>query len=1475
MKMRNLLFVASFLIFSSSVAQAQMKNHARMAPLFLENAGQVSTTNGEAADNVLYYMQTPKLDFFVTNDGLTYVFKEAVYPEDYKYEPSPDKNASPDIDIRWHRVDVSFEGAAISRNNAKTTFNADAPGVSFYKANFQTGEGGMPVIEKLVFENAWPGIDIEFVVDEDHLKYNFILHPGADISAIKMNFKGQDDLGYEDGNLVITTSLGTIKEGELISFTESGTPLEIKSDLNENNLTFYSETDLSGISETIIIDPPLVWSTYYGGSVSDEALVMEYNSGNSFIYALFKTQSLNFPTLDAPGPLDYYQGSNGGSIDFAVVKYDEDGIINWATYVGGSGNDDPSNLFYNGTVMIVVGYTQSGDFPLQNQPGAFYDNTLGGGQDGFIMAFPIGDALLWSTYFGGSGNDKFTDVVFGNNRISAVGETFSADIPFVDPGGGAYFDNTTATPNAYLAEFDLTFAQTWGTYLGGSNWDVISYCDMDDAGRLAVAFSTFSNDIPLVNTISGSYTAPYVLNHDICLMTFNSSRANIWTTYVSGQANEWANDLIFDDKNQLYVVGVSYSADFPVSNALGAGYYEPVKKTGADGIQMMFSDSLALLYSSFFGGNSNDVAFGITIDSKKRIYVVGDAQSNNLDTINPYDGSYFDGIANGSYDGFLAEYDSTFNLRWATYLGGAGYDRISDVRVTPNDHIFTVGFSESLNHPVLDMGMGAYYDDAIGGTRDAILTKFIPCPEDFDTLYGTDSVCMNEVGQIYASGSGTSYLWSTTETTDTINPVITSDTIFTVAVVGPYGCIEVDTFMITMNPLPAYNFYGDTAVCINDSATIWVNEGYTSYAWEYGQTDSTMTYLPVATEYVDITVINEFGCVYTDSTLLTVHPLPVPVINGDTAVCLYDTATMVATGGVSYVWNDMSTDTMLQVSPVPVGTYDYYAIATDANTCSDTAFFSVEVLPLPTFWLGNDTILCTGDSLMLTANYTPGTYAWNTSEISQSIYADTTFTYSVVVTDSNMCQYSDSIDITLVPLPSYTFTGDTAVCLYDDATLIVDAGYDSYLWEYGSTTNTQVYTPAASEYVNIVVGDTNGCVYADSVYVTVHPLPVPTIIGDTAVCLNDTAYMYAGGGETYLWSVMSTDTMIYVSPSPAGIYNYFVIATDSNNCSDTAFHSVEIYPLPVFWLGNDTTLCQGDSLMLDASNPGADYLWSTSDTTQTIYVNATNTYYTVVTDGNSCQYTDSIDVDVIPYADATITDILYVCENMTPFDYTAAETGGTWSGTGITNSTNGTFDPSAAGVGFHDIYYVIGGFCGDADTSVIEVAEVPDILLYVTDENCPDADDGTIVIVASGGQTPYTYLLDTSLVSDTTTMLAPGTYLITVIDDRGCLDTTSATVNEEDFPCGEVGYYIPNIFSPNGDGDNDELFVRSNYIDEMHFLIYDRFGEKVYESRNPDEGWDGKYNGQPVQSGVYFYVFKADLIDGSYVEDSGNITVVR
>lgn len=1474
--MRFLFFslLTGFFILSASAQNSEFSNQP---PRLIENMGQLSNSDGSAADQVLYYMNTPAIDFYITKDGVSYVFKKAISDEAFVADPLRPEESAPIKEVAWHRVDASLEGAQINPKNVEVVYSKQST-ISIFNERVPQGLEHLRPVKSVTLKNVYPGIDWQFVAENDFLKYNFILHEGADVSAIKVQFKGQDKISLNNNSLLIETSLGSLKENPIVAFTSSGKTTDVQAVLTDATITYQcSEIPKLQNGETWIIDPPLVWGTYFGGSLNDRAIIMERNS-NGYIYVLIETYSTDFPLLNQGG-LSFYQGSLGGTVDVGISKFTEDGVLVWSCYYGGSGDDKPSNLFYNGTVLLIVGSSRSADFPTMSTglPGAYYDNTLGGAQDGFVIAFTIGDARIWGTYLGGSSDyDNATDCTYNDMKIFVVGHTYT-DFPLV-AAAGAYNQSVTSDYDAFITEFNTTFAVTWSTLYGGSVIDNNVYCDIDSANRLVITFNTTSSDIPLNNTMPGSFSQAHAGGVDLGIAMFNNSRQLIWSTYYGSAGNEWANDVVCDQQSNWYFVGNSNHAGFPVVNSIGASFYQSTSGGLNDGVILKFDSVGQRLYSGFYGGNANDAALGITIDSKRNIYVVGYANSTlALQTYNPNDGSFYDGTQNGGADEFLMELDSNFTLKWATYVGGAGEDILMDVRVSPSDHVFAVGYTRSAAHPLLDMTPGtSYYDgviNAAGSTayRDAIIMKFIPCPDDFNTIHFTDSVCEGETTLLYATGSHT-YTWSTGSVNDSIQVVVPSDT--AISIVATYlTCIERDTVTIVAKPLPVISFAGDSSVCLNDTMTLSANGGV-NYVWENGTANDTVVFVPASSENFTIQVTNAYSCTSKDSVAITVHPLPVPGIAGPAQVCRLDTISIAASGGTSYVWNTSESTGSIDVSWPLTGTYDYWVIATDANNCADTAFHQIDVLALPEFSLGNDTTICAGTSIVLNTGVGGAAYSWNTGAASSSITINSALEYIATVTDANFCSWSDSIVVGVQPLPTITFSGDSVIC-YEDSIHLSAGGGVVYAWENGMTGSNIAFVPTGSDELSVSVTDAFLCTSVDSVAFTVLPLPVPVISGDSVVCRNDTASWTAAGGIDYVWSNTWTGATVSVPLQVQGTHIYYVIATGANGCSDTAFHQVLVHPLPEFSLGSDTTLCQGNSLLLAVSATATSYNWSTGETSSSISVNTANNYSAEATDVNNCHFSDTIQVAVIPWSNATITDIAYVCENAVPFDFNAAETGGVWSGNGISSTANGTFVASAAGVGFHNIIYTISGLCGDSDSSLIEVAEAPVGSFISTNETCQGAADGTLEINVSGGQTPYVYLLDTAYIADSNTGVAPGFYLLSVVDNRGCLWTDSVFILSEAFPCGEVDFYIPNIFSPNADGKNDILFVRSNFIDVLLFVVYDRYGEKVFETTDPLSGWDGTYQGQPVVAGVYYYYVRAGLRDGNSVEKEGNVTLQR
>lgn len=1705
--MRYLFSTFLLLLFAGNVF-AQVADFSRNSPYLLENQGQVSNSDGTPAEQVLFSMNTPGIDFYLTKSGITYVFKHGIEDETPASELFPQDRPATLKEVQWHRVDATPVGASIDKNNIEISYSKTGT-VSIFNQLVPQGLEHIRPVESVTFKNIYPGIDWQFVVQKDFLKYNFILHPGADMSQIKMLFEGQDKISLNDNSLLIETSLGVLKENKIESFTSSGENVNVNATLENNILTYQIENAVVlKENESLIIDPPLVWGTYYGGTGNDLAIVMERNN-NGYIYVLMEVSSTDFPLLNQGGA-SYYQGTFGGNTDVGITKFTEDGIRVWSTFYGGTGVDKPNNLFYNGTILLVVGGTSSTDFPTMNSgiPGAYFDGTIGGSQDGFILAFGPLDIRIWATYFGSStsnSEEKINDCAFDGSRIIVVGSTNSdfTDFPLM-PNGSAYYYSTFAATDVFVSEFNTTFALVWSTLIRGNEGDISPYCDIDSSGRLCVVFQTYSTNIPIDNTLPGSFSQPSFAGFvDFGITMFNTSRNIVWSTYYGGTDKDYANDIICDFNDGWLLTGSSSSTAFPVANNISAGFYQPVKGAGTSGdaVILRFGNNGEQLYSSFYGGNYDDAGKGITLDSHKNLYVVGYARSNDLTTYNPMDGSYYDPTFNSTLvsnaDEFLLELDSNFNMKWATYMGGEYDEVMTDVRVSPSDHVFAIGYTKSQNHPLFDLTPGtSYYDSQINnngtgnGNRDAVIMKFIPCPENFNSISGLDSVCYGSADTLVSVG-GFTYAWSTGSTNDSLIQTITADTSYIVTATHLWGCVERDTFVVKVKPLPVVTFTGDSSVCLNDSMHLGVSGGV-AYLWENGFTTDSIAFLPAASEYLTIDVMNSFGCTVRDSIQTTVYPLPVPLITGDITPCLHDTTSISASGGDTYLWNTSATTAAIDIAWNTTGTFDYYVIATDANSCSDTAFFTATVTNLPEFWLGNDTIICDETTLILDPGIAGASYNWSTGAVTQTLDVTTADTYSLDLADANNCHFADTIVISVQPLPVITFGGSDTTCFESSITISASAPTGtSYLWSNGMTTTSVTFTPTSAgldtisitvtdaltcaktdslefmvyplpvpvisgntdvckndtlnltvsggtsyiwsnsvaannaEYSwntvgsytvysvatdihgcsdtafhtanvlslpefnlgpdtticdltsitltpgitgssydwstgastqNIVVGTagsyilqvtgSNGCKYADSILVAIQPypvisfggdstvcyshpititasggatyvwenglngssitftptvsdtltvvvtdiyscsstdsvdfevlpLPVPSIAGITEICEFDTTTLTASGGVSYQWSTGQSTASADVSPTVAGLMDCYVIATGANGCYDTAYHQITVYALPVIDLGADTSICESTTLILDAGNAGAGFIWNTSDISQTISVSVAGTYAVTVTDSHTCANSDSILIGTTPYADATITDVAFVCVNGSPFEFTAAETGGTWTGDGITNPTTGQFSPAVAGVGPATVVYSIGGMCGDIDSAVIEVGDIPFVQSTVTDETCPDLNDGTLILEISGGSAPYTSDLGGMSISDTTFNIAPGQYILTVTDNRGCASTDSVTILAEDTPCGEVGFYIPNIFSPNGDLENDVLYVRSNFVESLVWHIYDRYGEKVFQSEDINLGWDGKYQGQPVQSGVYYWYIKATMIDGTVIERNGNVTVVH
>lgn len=528
--------------------------------------------------------------------------------------------------------------------------------------------------------------------------------------------------------------------------------------------------------------------------------------------------------------------------------------------------------------------------------------------------------------------------------------------------------------------------------------------------------------------------------------------------------------------------------------------------------------------------------------------------------------------------------------------------------------------------------------------------------------------------------------------------------------------------------------------------------------------------------------------------------------------------------------------------------------------------------------LGNDTAICAGTTLNLDAGAGYAGYSWSTGAGAYNINVNSTGDYSVTVTEGS-CTDRDTISIVVNPLPLVDIGNDTTVC--DGFVLLLDAGNagSAYAWNTGPAT--QTINAAVTGSYSVTVTDGNLCWERDTLNLTVLNNADASITADTTLCSGDPAFNLTAIDPGGIWTgtgVTNGSTGAY-NPG-AGPGNFEVIYTIAGQCGDADSVTMVIEQSLDATIASAGPYCIIEGAVnLSATDPGG--LWSgigITDNMAGTFDPATagpGSHTITYTLSGNCGDVDNIVIVVNDLADATITTAGPFCSNDLGQILQAVDPGGVWSGTGISNPSIGTFNPSLAIIGDNEIIYSIAGLCGDADTILIHVNEAPDLWVSSVDETCDGANDGIGAVVYSGGVSPYSLLWENGESTDSVYSLAPGYYGVLITDANGCRDMDTITIDPSSDLCYIPHIYVPNIFSPNGDGQNDVLFVRGDGVAQLTFVVYDRWGEKVFESSSLSLGWDGTYKGAELDPAVFSYYVKAVFENADIIESKGNVTLIR
>jgi hypothetical protein len=608
------------------------------------------------------------------------------------------------------------------------------------KVNYITGNDparwrtDIPTFGRVRYAEVYPGIDVVYYGNQKQLEYDFVVAPGRDARAIALEFAGAKKVEVETttGDLWLTVREAKIRQPKPFVYQEvAGARRMVEGNyvLDDGGRVRFALGEYDA-ALPLVIDPVLVYSTYLGGSGTDEARdIAVDSSGNAYICG--DTLSPNFPTANA-FDTTFGSGQFGGQRDAFVTKLNAAGTaLVYSTYLGGSGNVAQPNI--NGDDRCfslrvdasgnayLAGETHSDDFPTANAIQATFGS--GGISDAFVTKLNAnGNALVFSTYLGGDTFDAAGGIALdSSNNIYITGRTTSSNYPTLNPIQASY----SGGPGADVIITKINAAGTalvYSTYLGGNagtdgGFENGSSIDVDSAGNAYITGQTRSTNFPTANPVQATFGGGFP-DGDAFITKINAAgNALVYSTYLGGSDNDVGADIDVDSAGVAHVGGFTSSSNFPTANAFDSTF---------GGTQDGFATKLnaagnAFAYSTYFGGSGSDAINDIAVDSSGNTYVVGGTNSTDLPTVNPTQGT----IGGGTGDAFATKFNAAGSaLMFSTYLGGSDFDRANALAVDSANSIYVVGLTASTNFPTLSPVQAANG----GGTHDAFVTKISDPP---------------------------------------------------------------------------------------------------------------------------------------------------------------------------------------------------------------------------------------------------------------------------------------------------------------------------------------------------------------------------------------------------------------------------------------------------------------------------------------------------------------------------------------------------------------------------------------------------------------------------------------------------------------------------------------------------------------------------------------------------------------------------
>jgi hypothetical protein len=693
----------------------------------------------ESASGGRFIAHGPDAEFVISRDGVEFTLTQ------------PGKMAE--------NVHMTFAGGAAS---SAVVGEDELAG----KVNYLLGsdhsqwQSGVPTFSRVRLEQVYPGVNVIYYGNREHLEYDFNLAAGVTPETVTLRFDGAEKIHVNTSReLVVQLHGGQLIQHVPVAWQEaSGERREYSANykiVDAHTVTFT----VTGYDRTrpLVIDPVLGFSTYFGGASGDKAWAVAINPADNSIFVAGQTLSSQVSNNIPFSAHGYQTNFNGGSQagDAFVAKFDQTGTnLIYCTYLGGSEDDAAYALAVDSVGhAFVAGATDSTNFPVKNAVGygAYSGAAISGVRDPQAKIYPAdafiaeletnGAALIYSTYLGGNSSDSVNGLDIdpvGNAYVT--GFTFSTNFPST---ASAYL-NHLATTNSYDINCNAFVAEiaagggvvNYATYFGGTNYDQGTAIKFKN-GKVFVAGYTVSTNFPWVNGLSSSrwlngFATNATPGSDAFVVMFATSGTNLllqYSTFLGSTNNDVATGIAADSAGNAYVVGWTTSTNFPVTtNSLQLSSFV---RTNIGGFVIATNAFLAKIswngvsasnaWSQMFGGLGVDVANAVALDASGNIFIAGSATSTNISVTRPFIFGSLRATNSGASDAFVTAIKSDLSaLLFSAYLGGRQDDFAEAIALDSAGNAVIAGQTLSTNFPVF-----APRQFVRDGTNDAFVAKIL------------------------------------------------------------------------------------------------------------------------------------------------------------------------------------------------------------------------------------------------------------------------------------------------------------------------------------------------------------------------------------------------------------------------------------------------------------------------------------------------------------------------------------------------------------------------------------------------------------------------------------------------------------------------------------------------------------------------------------------------------------------------------